>query len=353
MATRARRNNAKRNRPDPSLSERVAAAVERDGVEAKLRAELAEVKARYRAAIGRLDTAEAEIRQQHELAGVGLKKLKPRARKGKRPQATAVLVCSDWHCEELIKPEDCRGLNAFDLTVAESRIQTLADKAAMLIEHEQHLTDIRRVVVAALGDFITGHIHDDCVERCQLAPLAATRWAGERLNGVIDRMAAIAPVLVATATGNHGRTTKKPRVSTENEHSYEQNLYLTMAAAERRPNVGWQVGEGYHNVVDLDGFLLRCHHGHALKYGGGVGGLTIPTNKAIAAWNTAQKADLDVFGHWHQFLHIPYRFVANGSLCGHNAYADRIRAEFQPPSQSLLIVDHDHNRVTKAMQIFL
>lgn len=353
MARRAKPARTKVDRPNPTLSQAVAAVVERDSVEAKLRAELAEVRGKYKTALLSLDTAQAEIRKQHELAGVGIKKLKPRAAKGKRPQATAVLVCSDWHCEELIKPEDCRGLNAFDLAVAESRIETLAQKAAMLIEHEQHLTDIRRVVVAALGDFITGHIHDDCIERTQLAPLAATRWAGERLNGVIDRMVEVAPVLVATATGNHGRTTKKPRVSTENDHSYEQNLYLTMAAAERRPNVGWKVGQGYHNVVGLDGFLLRCHHGHALKYGGGVGGLTIPTNKAIAAWNVAQKADLDVFGHWHQFLHIPYRFVANGCLCGHNAYADRIRAEYQPPSQSLIIIDHGHNRVTKAMQIFL
>ena len=353
MAKRAKPASANQSLSHPRLVETVAAAVERDSVETKLRAELTEVKGKYKNALARLDAAEAEVRKQHELAEVKLKKFKPKARKGKRPQATVVLVCSDWHVEELIKPEDCRGLNAFDLAVAEKRIETLAAKARMLIEHESHLTDIRRVVVAALGDLITGHIHDDCIERCQLAPLAATRWAGERLNGVIDSMAEVAPVLVATATGNHGRTTKKPRVSTENDHSYEQNLYLTMAAAERRANVAWQVGAGYHNVVDLDGFLLRCHHGHALKFGGGVGGLTIPTNKAIAAWNVAQRADLDIFGHWHQFLHIPYRFVANGCLCGHNAYADRIRAEFQPPSQSLIVVDHDHNRVTKAMQIFL
>jgi hypothetical protein len=45
--------------------------------------------------------------------------------------------------------------------------------------------------------------------------------------------------------------------------------------------------------------------------------------------------------------------VANGSLIGHNAFADRIRAEFQPPSQSLIIVDHSHNRVTKVLPIFL
>ena len=336
-----------------SLAEKVKDAVSRDTAEAKLRAELSDLRSKYKTALARLDHANTELNKIHEIGSVGKKKLPRMKRKGKRPQATVILVCSDWHSEELIRPEDCRGLNEFDLSIADKRIRTLSSKASMLIEHEKHLTDIRRVVVASLGDLITGHIHDDCIERTQLAPLAATRWAGERLNGVIDSMSELAPVLTVTATGNHGRSTRKPRVSTENDHSYEQNLYLTMAAAERRRNVSWQVGVGYHNMVDLDGFLVRFHHGHALSGGGGVGGLTAPTNRAIAKWNIAQTVDLDVFGHFHQFIHVPYRFVCNGCLCGHNAYADRIKAEFQPPSQALIVIDHDHQRVTKVLPVFV
>lgn len=336
-----------------SLAEKVKDAVSRDTTEAKLRAELGELRSKYKTALARLDNANTELHKIHEIGKVGIRKLPRVKRKGKRPQATVVLVCSDWHSEELIRPEDCRGLNEFDLNIADKRIKTLAAKAAMLIEHEKHLTDIRRIVVASLGDLITGHINDDCIERTQLAPLAATRWAGQRLNGVIDTMAELAPVLTVTASGNHGRSTRKPRISTENDHSYEQNLYLTMAAAERRKNVAWQVGVGYHNMVDLDGFLVRFHHGHALSGGGGVGGLTAPTNRAIAKWNIAKAVDLDVFGHFHQFIHVPYRFVCNGCLCGHNAYADRIKAEFQPPSQSLIVIDHNHQRVTKVLPVFV
>jgi hypothetical protein len=166
-------------------------------------------------------------------------------------------------------------------------------------------------------------------------------------------MQEIAPVLVATASGNHGRSTKHPRMATENDHSFEHHLYLTMAAQERRRHVEWRIGEGYLNNINLDGFIVRAHHGHAIRFGGGVGGLTIPANKAIANWNQAQRADLDIFGHWHCFSWLPYRFVANGCLIGHNAFADRIKAEYQPPSQSLVIIDHDHGRVTKVLPIFL
>lgn len=334
------------------LKDRVV-AVAGDAEAAKLRSELSALRKKYDTALHQLE-AEKQTRQNlTDLASVKAKKISRKRGKHPRAEATAVLVLSDWHVEEEVRPETCRNLNAFTLEVADRRIQQLVQRASMLIEHEKHLTGIRRIVVAALGDFITGHIHDDLVEVTQLAPLAATRWAGERLAGVIDAMHEIAPVLVATASGNHGRSTKHPRMATENDHSFEQHLYLTMAAQEQRKHVEWQVGEGYLNNVNLDGFILRAHHGHAIRFGGGVGGLTIPANKAIANWNQAQRADLDIFGHWHCFSWLPYRFVANGCLIGHNAFADRIKAEYQPPSQSLVIIDHDHGRVTKVLPIFL
>lgn len=324
-----------------------------DAEKRRLRDELAGLKKQYSAALAEIEKQKASVQTLVKLSGVKPKRISVRRASKGRPPATAILLCSDWHVEELVKPETCRGLNSFDLGVADHRIAELAKRATRLIEHERGLADVQRIVVCAMGDFISNHIHEDTAELAQLAPLAATRWAGERLSGVIGAMAQVAPVLVATCTGNHGRSTMKPRIATENEHSYEQHLYLTLAAQESRPNVSWQVGAGYHNLVDLDGFLLRVHHGHALSYGGGVGGLTIPVLKAITSWNHAQKADLDVFGHWHQHLYIPRRFVANASLIGHNAYADRIKAEFQPPSQTLIILDHSHNRITKVLQVFL
>jgi len=345
---------ARKQRHDPSLAsfERHL-DVARDASNSRLRDELASLKRKYDASLKQLDAEKAAVANLTALSDVAPKKIVRSRPRGKRPEATAVLILSDWHVEEEVRPETCRNLNHFTLAIADRRIKQLVQRASMLIEHEKHLTGIRRIVVAALGDFITGHIHDDLVEVTQLAPLAATRWAGERLGGVIDAMSEIAPVLVATASGNHGRSTKHPRMATENDHSFEQHLYLTMAGQEKRKNVEWQVGEGYLNNINLDGFIVRAHHGHAIRFGGGVGGLTIPANKAISNWNQAQRADLDIFGHWHCFSWLPYRFVANGCLIGHNAFADRIKAEYQPPSQSLVIIDHDHGRVTKVLPIFL
>jgi hypothetical protein len=265
-----------------------------------------------------------------------------------------VVLLSDWHVEERVDPETVNGLNDFSLDVADQRIAELSERLAVMLEHERRLANIDRVVLWLGGDFLSGHIHDDTAEMAQLAPLAATRWAGERLRGFIDTVADnAAEVVVATSSGNHGRSTEKLRIGTEMEHSFEQHLYLTMSAAETRRNVRWQVGASYLNVVDLDGFRVRFHHGHAIRYGGGVGGITIPTNKAIAAWDAIDKVNLTCFGHWHQFSWLRAgRYVSNGSLIGHSAYAVRIKAAYEPPCQAAVVIDHGRHEVTKAMPLY-
>jgi hypothetical protein len=99
-------------------------------------------------------------------------------------------------------------------------------------------------------------------------------------------------------------------------------------------------------------YTVRLHHGHGLNYGGGVGGLTIPVNKAISQWNKGVKANLDVFGHFHTSLNFN-NFVSNGSLIGYNAYALRIKADFEKPTQSFFLVNKKHNAKSIHTPIFV
>ena len=258
------------------------------------------------------------------------------------------------HCEERVDPRTVNGLNDFSLDVCQARLDELQERFFRLLEHERQLADIDRVVVWLGGDFISGHIHDDTAELAQLAPLAAKRWIGERLRAFIDAVSDSArSVIVATNSGNHGRSTDKLRIGTEMEHSFEQDLYLVMQAEERRDNVKWQVGTGYLNYVVVDGFRIRFHHGHAVRYQGGIGGIHVPLNKSIAAWDATERADLTCLGHWHQFSWgRAGRYVSNGSVIGHSAYAVRIKASFEPPCQAAIVIDHGRNEVTKAMPIY-
>jgi hypothetical protein len=322
---------------------------------ARLRSEVASLKGRYKAALSAIDAERARADSIAGLTGIqATKRPLTKSVKGKKHAATMVVLLSDIHCEERVDPETVNGLNAYDLDVCEQRMAELLERFAVLLEHERQLARIDRVVVWLGGDLISGHIHPDTAEMAQLAPLSACRFIGGIVRNFIDQVADNASeVVVATNSGNHGRTTEKLRIGTEMEHSFEQHMYLTMAAAEAKKNVRWQVGHGYLNYVDLEGFRIRFHHGHAVKYGGGIGGITIPTNKAISAWDAIERADLTCFGHWHQFQWLRAgRYVANGSVIGHSAYATRIKAAYEPPCQACIVIDHGRHEVTKAMPIY-
>lgn len=331
-----------------------AGRLEADAEVARLRAEVASLKGRYTAALRRIDAERERATSLVELSGIKPKPMKKPAASKAKNAATVIVALSDWHVEERVDPATVNDLNDFDLDVCDRRIQELAERFAHLLEHERQLVQVDRVVVWLGGDFISGHIHPDTAEMAQLAPLAATRWAGERIRGFLDMVAGMArEVVVVTSSGNHGRSTEKLRVGTELDHSFEHDLYLRQAAEERQRNIRWHVGGGYLNYLDLGGFQVRFHHGHAIRYGGGVGGIAIPTAKAIAAWDRVEPADLTVFGHWHQFSWLRAgRYVSNGSLIGHSAYATRIKAAYEPPCQSFIVVDHGRQEVTSAKPIF-
>jgi hypothetical protein len=112
------------------------------------------------------------------------------------------------------------------------------------------------------------------------------------------------------------------------------------------------IPRGYLSYVDVAGFVMRFHHGHAIKYGGGIGGIFISAFKAISQWDKAKRADLDVFGHFHQ-VKDGGKFISNGSLVGYNAYALRIKADFEKPKQVFFLVDHARKEKTTTCPIFL
>ena len=117
--------------------------------------------------------------------------------------------------------------------------------------------------------------------------------------------------------------------------------------ADACPWAEWQIADGYHNYVEVYGKVIRTHHGDNIAYQGGVGGITISVEKAIASWNKARVADLDIFGHHHTQQQNP-KWVANGSLIGFGAYSLAIKAPFEPPQQTFFLWDSKRGRTITA-----
>jgi hypothetical protein len=261
----------------------------------------------------------------------------------KASQSVAFALASDWHVEETVENKSVNGLNRFDLEVADQRIRRFFSSVVTLTEVERHGTKIDTCVLWLGGDLMSGYIHEELQETNSLSPTETLLWLRERLASGIALLADnFSKVIVATNYGNHGRTTKKPRHATGYRNSYEWLLYRMMSQ-EPQDKVSWAVSDSYFNYLDIYGRTVRLHHGDSLSYQGGIGGLTIPVEKAIASWNKGRVADLDVFGHWHQQQQNP-KWTSNGSLIGYNAYALSIKAAYEPAQQTYFLLNHERGR---------
>ena len=281
-----------------------------------------------------------EVKKSLDRNPIVLSKIKP-SLSSNNNEATAVVLLSDWHWEEVVKPASVNYLNEFNKRIAEHRSEALFQTIVKYIKIHQRETSIKNLVLALLGDFISGGIHDELMEGNRLL-------SGEAIWEVQNRIASgiqflldntDLKLIIPCSAGNHGRTTAKPRVATEHGNSYEWLMYQNLAMFFRNnKRVEFIINEGYHNYIDIYDYTLRFHHGHNMKYLGGLGGIYIPVNKAINQWNKAKKADLDCFGHFHQ-MKDGGTFISNGSLIGWNAFAIKIKADFEKPKQAFFLVD--------------
>jgi hypothetical protein len=276
-------------------------------------------------------------------------------------ESAAVFICSDWHNEEEVLSEKVNGRNEHNLEVFHNRAVRSFQGAQRLWFLMNKDTAIRTMVVGLLGDFISGNLHGDQQESNLLGPTMAIENAQREivsgLKFLLDNTD-IEEFVVVCKSGNHARITQKQRHNTEAENSLEYLMYCNLRMLFRdEARVKFVVEPSYlSHIVLFDSYTMRFHHGHNIKYGGGVGGVYIPVNKKIANWNTCTSPSippvrLDVFGHFHQYIDAG-NFVANGSLIGYNSYAVSIGAPYEPPQQAFFLINKRYNNKTMATPIF-
>lgn len=130
-------------------------------------------------------------RLERELSALHLTRQTPkthkiRHRKGKKSHAVAVAVLSDTHYEEEVRPSTIGGKNAYNLDIAKKRNDEFFTKVVRLIRKERQDVVIDELVLAVLGDLITGNIHDDVsMDSCLLGPMDASIFAQEMVRSGI------------------------------------------------------------------------------------------------------------------------------------------------------------------------
>lgn len=285
-------------------------------------------------------------KERDALLGVGNVEtyvIKPSKESNGKSRATAVVLASDWHYEEPVKLSQTNGLNKFDTVIAKERIEEFFRVTAKLIKVHQKEYQIDDLVLALLGDFISGSIHDDLKEANEIQPIQAIWEVQNLISSGIEFLLKETDInlVIPCVSGNHDRHSEKQRIATEFGNSLSVLMYRQISQHfGNNPRVKFIINDSYLTYVKVFGFTLRFHHGHAIKYGGGIGGIFIPAFKAISQWNKSKPADWDFFGHFHQ-LKDGGNFVSNGSLVGFNAFAVKIKADYERPKQAFCIIDEE------------
>jgi len=255
--------------------------------------------------------------------------------------ATPVLLCSDHHVGERVIANRVNGVNAYDAQEAAKRARRLADGMVWLIEHHRTSFEIREAVIWLGGDLITGFLHADQMQSNTLPPSKEVLLVQDLMGELIDKVLAIPgmeKVIVPTSHGNHGRTTHKVQVATGADNSFEWLLYHQMRRTYSKDSrVEWHIADGEFNRLKVHNTNLGFTHGDICKFGGGVGGLTVPVLRAMPRWQTYGHCDLYNIGHFHTYMALP-SLVVNGSLIGAAPYGMRVGA-LEEPAQAFYLVD--------------
>ena len=272
-----------------------------------------------------------------------------RPTKPKSSAATLMLMLSDTHFDEVVKPEEVEGLNAYNREIAVMRLEAWAKNAINVARNYLAGVTYDGVVMMLGGDIFSGDIHEELAQTNEDSMLGSLMFWSNQIAASIHLLAdEFGKVHIPVVVGNHGRMTRKPRMKLRAKTNFDWLLGKMLEqhfAKDKR--VTFQIGEGTDALIEIYGYKHLLTHGDQVSGGGGIGGIYPPimrmrARKAQRYLTTNENFSTLWIGHWHQYLPSPH-LVVNGSLKGYDEYAFINNFSFEQPQQALAVVTPKHN----------
>jgi len=253
-------------------------------------------------------------------------------------------MLSDCHFDEVVRPAEVDGTNAYNRSIAERRLKVWAEKVHELAHVRLAGHEWDGLVLMLGGDLFSGDIHDELRETNEDTSLGSLLHWSEQLCAAVALLAdSFGKVHVPAVPGNHGRTTRKPRAKLRARTNFDWLLAKMIErhfAADDR--VTFAVPEAADHHLMIYGWHHHLTHGDQVTGGGGIGGIWPPIMRLRARKSDRQRIDTLWMGHWHQYHSAPY-LVVNGSLKGADEYAYISNFKLEPAQQAFAVVTPEHN----------
>jgi len=319
--------------------------------EEKQRIEIAQLKRDLTAAQKEADKAERVAKELYDFGQRPVDPPKWLTPTRPAPSASKEVPCtiwSDWHYGETVRPEEVGGMNEYTAAIAAERIRRLVEDTIDICFNHMGRADKQPpgIVVMLGGDMITGDIHDELTATNDRTTMEAVYELRDHIAAGLTRMAdAFGKVFVPCVVGNHGRSTKKPRMKGRVYTSFEWLLYKTLAdwfSRDKRIQFLIPGESDAHFRVYNHRFLLTHGDSLGVKGGDGIIGALGPITRGqmkVARSEAQIGRDFDtlVIGHWHQDIYGPNDgVIVNNCLKGYDEFARlAMRAPFSVASQQL------------------
>lgn len=266
----------------------------------------------------------------------------------KTSPGTPFLALGDWHAGEYVDPDQVDRLNEYDMSIFHSRAKRVIDTTVDLLEHHMVKPDYPGIVVALLGDMVSGDIHQELKETNELPTiptiLDVCGVLKQSLGYLADRFGRVHVVAVV---GNHGRNTVKMQAKNRTATSFDWLLYkMVEMQFENDKRITFQIPDGGDARLKVHNHDYIVTHGDQFRGGDGIIGPLGPLargdyKKRLRESMVDQTYDTMVTGHFHRLITLS-QLITNGSLVGYNEYAYLNNMPYEPPQQALWLTNPNY-----------
>ena len=266
---------------------------------------------------------------------------------------------TDWHLDEVVKPEEIFHLNAYNRDIAHLRMKRWVERVVTLPREYVSGVRLEGLVIPATGDLFTGDIHAELKESNDAKLLASVLYWQEPVMAALQLLEDEYPaVAVHAVVGNHGRLSQhsvfKGRV-----HDNVEWLFWSVIRdrlKDRGSTVTVNVSPSMDLNVPIYGRNHLLTHGDQFKGGSGISGAFAPLSLGSHRKSKRQaKAHMPmetmVIGHLHQLINIP-GVIMGGCMKGVDEYSFGLNYEPAEAAQAMWITTPERAQ-TMWMPIYL
>jgi len=266
-------------------------------------------------------------------------------------EEVVVLDWSDAHMDEIVYGDQLGGLNFYNFEVFCKRLEQMSDSIHSIVGKMSGY-ELKKLYVNALGDFVSGIIHDDLNENADgtvfetvfNGALVASQFLSEMLT-VFDT------IEFTGVVGNHGRMTKDVRYKNRYvnwDYFFYQVLALMMV---NNPRIKFDIPRSFWCVKTIGGRRHLLLHGDNIKGWNGIPwyGINRATSRLLELLQKRDAFDDVHIAHFHNqgtLDRVAGETFINGSMIGGNEYSIGALFASGVPKQLLMGVNPKKQRIT-------